>query len=224
MVWGFGNTYTPLNVNIGDTVTFNFATGSHNVNLLASLSAFTNCVLTGDTLLSSSGPYTYTVVSLPAYIACSFPGHCGAGVKIELLQSVSNTYSSSSSSSTGSSSTGSTGTVQGDILPDTVMPSANAPVSSSSSSTASNSSDPTWPIQSSSTATIVDEDVESGGSSTGIATTVPDSSSGSSLSTGAIIGIVIGGCAIVFVTMYLINASRNPSGYAHPTRALQQNP
>ena len=104
------------------------------------------------------------------------------------------------------------------------MPSANAPVSSSSSSTASNSSDPTWPIQSSSTATIVDEDVESGGSSTGIAITVPDSSSGSSLSTGAIIGIVIGGCAVVFVTMYLINASRNPSGYAHPTRALQQNP
>jgi len=89
---------------------FSFTTGAHNVNMFASYAAYTNCDFTSDTPLSSNGPYTATITSLPAYFGCSFNDgeHCAAGMKVAVIQAggASSTSTASSVSSSAGLSAG----------------------------------------------------------------------------------------------------------------------
>jgi len=99
--------YTPLSVAVGDTVTFQFSTGAHNVYLFPTQTAFTNCDFSSATSLSTTGPYTYTAATAGTfYMGCSFSGHCNGGMKIQITVGGGTT--------TGAATTGSGATTRSD--------------------------------------------------------------------------------------------------------------
>jgi len=96
--WGFGlatGSYGLIDANVGDILTFVW-TGTHNVNIFASKTAYTNCDFTTATSYSSTPGVTYTVVTLPVYFGCSISDHCSAG-GMKLSVSVIGTPTSSTS-------------------------------------------------------------------------------------------------------------------------------
>jgi len=83
IAWAVGMASNTMTAATGDNLVFSWS-GSHNVYLMASETAYTGCSFTGATLLSSSSPTTYTIPAGagPFYFACSVGSHCSAGQKI----------------------------------------------------------------------------------------------------------------------------------------------
>jgi len=85
-VWTYGGTYPPISANVGDTVYFFFSSG-HNVYQFPSFTAYNNCDFTAAMSLSTAGPFTVTITSLPAYYGCQIGSHCSTGnMKLAVTQ------------------------------------------------------------------------------------------------------------------------------------------
>jgi len=106
--WTLGPTYPPITANVGDTLLFDFTSG-HTVNLFNTQADFTNCNLANSVLQASSGPFTFTVASVPAWLGCSMPGHCDAGMKVAVLAASTPATPSSTGLSINESSTSTAG-------------------------------------------------------------------------------------------------------------------
>lgn len=119
--WTLGVTYPPINAFVGDSIVFEFSS-LHEVSLMASLSAYTNCDFSGSTLEANgnigggingfANQFIYTVKStdIPViYFACPVPGHCAAGLKVTVnvqAQTTNSTTTAASSTATSASSGG----------------------------------------------------------------------------------------------------------------------
>ncbi|CAO2162974.1 unnamed protein product [Urochloa humidicola] len=74
--WASGKTF-----NVGDTLLFNFGTGSHDVAEVDK-SGYDGCSGSGASNTINNGPATVTLTAGTHYYICTFTGHCDGGMKL----------------------------------------------------------------------------------------------------------------------------------------------
>ncbi|KAJ0963703.1 hypothetical protein J5N97_028825 [Dioscorea zingiberensis] len=86
--WGFSVTYTDWakgqNFASGDTLVFNYQPGLHNV-VPVNAAGYKNCKTSGASQAATSGNDKFTLNKGVNYYICSLPGHCSAGMKLQVV-------------------------------------------------------------------------------------------------------------------------------------------
>ncbi|KAL9229275.1 hypothetical protein vseg_004760 [Gypsophila vaccaria] len=84
--WTIGKSYTTYSTQSfkpGGTIVFNYDKALHNVEVV-SKSDYENCVSGNALQTFSDGKTTITLKQGPMYFICGIPGHCTAGMKLQV--------------------------------------------------------------------------------------------------------------------------------------------
>ncbi|XP_039125426.1 basic blue protein-like [Dioscorea cayenensis subsp. rotundata] len=86
--WGFSVSYSDWakgkSFASGDTLVFNYQPGLHNV-VLVTAAGYKNCKAPGAAEAATSGNDNLTLKKGANYFICSIPGHCSAGMKLQVV-------------------------------------------------------------------------------------------------------------------------------------------
>jgi len=118
LVWAVGINQGPQNINVGDSVLFQFSGSAHTVNQFTGNSTWATCDFTGSTSLSTSGPYTWNATTTgDFYFGCSIPTHCAGNMNVHVIVgTVPTTTTSTSATSTSSTSSSSSSNDAGSVF------------------------------------------------------------------------------------------------------------
>ncbi|XP_010905831.1 basic blue protein [Elaeis guineensis] len=86
--WGFSLSYADwANENTfaaGDTLVFNYQPGAHNV-VPVSAAGYKTCKASDTSKAATTGNDKFTLKKGANYFICSLPGHCAAGMKLQVV-------------------------------------------------------------------------------------------------------------------------------------------